>query len=208
MSTRGPSPLTSPPRLTSDTAQHALDAIRDHGVASSLAGFPILIVFSGAWLAAGALSYVVPLDTAPWVYLLLGVPAMPIALLLERRLGLTPAMTPDPLLPLTLQLLFVQVVAFPAILLVWETAAHFVPVAQAAIVGAHFLPFQWVYRTPIYGALGVVVALGPFALAVVTGRQALHLTGFFVGLALLAGALLARAHAAAVWRRLRSTESR
>lgn len=176
-----------------------IDAIRQQGILSSLAGFPILIVFAFVWTAAGALSYVLPPDLAPWAYLCLGIPAMPIAIALERKMGYVRAPNPDPLLPLTLQILFVQVVAFPAILLVWDADPNYVPVAFAAVVGAHFLPFQWVYRTKIYGILGVVVAVGPFALAVTFHEKALHYTGFFVGAALFIGALAARAHARSTW---------
>jgi hypothetical protein len=77
-------------------------------------------------------------------------------------------------------------------------------VAFAAVVGAHFLPFEWVYRTRLYRFLGIAVATGPFALALLLGERALHATGFFVGAALLAGALAARAHARAVWRAAQS----
>jgi hypothetical protein len=119
--------------------------------------------------------------------------------MLERRLGYVPAAKPDPLLPLTLQILFVQIVAFPAILLVWDAAPQYVPVAFAAVVGAHFLPFQWIYRTSLYGFLGVVVAVGPFVLAVLAGQSAMHYTGFFVGGVLLIGAFIARSHAKATW---------
>jgi hypothetical protein len=176
-----------------------IDVIREQAILSSLAGFPILLVFGIAWIVAGVLSFVVPREWAPWVYVLLGVPAMPIALALERRIGYVEAPNPDPLLPLTLQILFVQVVAFPAILLVWESSPAYVPVAFAAIVGAHFLPFQWVYNTAIFLVLGIVVAVGPFVLAVVFGQRAMHYTGFFVGTALLFGAALVRVHAGAVW---------
>lgn len=122
------------------------------------------------------------------------------AILLERRTGHVPAPDPDPLLPLTLQILFVQIVAFPAILLVWDRTPALLPVAFAAIVGAHFLPFQWVYRTSLYGVLGVIVAVGPFALAFVSGEDVLHYTGFLVGPVLIAGAFFANSHAAVVWR--------
>jgi hypothetical protein len=176
-----------------------IDAIRQRAILASLAGSPFLLVFAVAWFAAGTASYVVPLDVAPWVYLGLGVPGMPIAMALERRLGYVRAADPDPLLPLTLQLLFVQILAFPAVLLVWNVAPAYVPVAFAALVGSHFLPFQWVYLTKLYGVLGVVVAVGPFVLAVSFGQRALHYTGFFVGAALLAGAIVARSHARATW---------
>lgn len=184
----------------SSRAVSEIDAIRQRGIVSSLAGFPILLVFGFVWLIAGALSYVVSADTAPWLYLVLGIPAMPIAITLERRLGYFPPPASDPLLPLTLQILFVQVAAFPAILIVWESTPQFVPVAFAAVVGAHFLPFQWVYRTNIYIVLGIVVAVGPFVLAVLFGRKAMHYTGFFVGAVLLMGAMAVRAHARATWR--------
>ncbi len=176
-----------------------IDAVRQQAILSSLAGSPFLLVFSFVWIAAGSLSYVVPRDVAPWIYLFLGFPAMPIAIAFERRVGYIRAAEPDPLLPLTLQILFVQVVAFPAILIVWDAAPQYVPVALAAVVGAHFLPFQWVYRTRLYGFLGVVVAGGPFVLAVFFGERAMHDTGFFVGGALLIGAFAARSHARATW---------
>ena len=176
-----------------------IDVAREHAILSSLAGFPILLVFGAAWIVAGSLSFVVPPNLAPWVYVLLGVPAMPVALALERRIGYVEAPNPDPLLPLTLQILFVQVVAFPAILIVWEESPAYVPVAFAAIVGGHFLPFQWVYKTAIFLVLGIVVAVGPFALAVLFGRRSMHYTGFFVGAALLLGAWRVREHARNVW---------
>ena len=177
-----------------------LDELRQRAILSSLAGFPFLFVMGIAWLVGGVLSYLVPGSFAPWVYPCLGGAAMPIAITLERRWGYCPAPDPDPLLPLTLQLLFVQIVAFPAILLVWDSAPHFTPVAFAAIVGAHFLPFQWVYRTRTYLVLGIGVAAGPFVLAVMVGAAVLHYTGFFVGSALLVGSLFVRAHARATWR--------
>lgn len=176
-----------------------LDSLRRQAILVSLAGFPFLLVYSAVWLAAGALSYVLPPGGAALAYLLLGLPAAPVAIALERRVGYVKAPDPDPLLPLTLQVFFVQVVAFPAVVLVFDMAPHYVPVAFAAVVGGHFLPFQWIYRTRLYGILGVVVAVGPYLLAAVFGRRALHYTGFWVAAALFAGAWSARAHARATW---------
>jgi len=175
-----------------------LDVLRRQAILSSAAGFPFLLVYGLVWIAAGALSYVVSPAVAPWLYLLGGLPATPIALAVERRVRYVPAPKPDPLLPLTLQLLFVQIVAFPAVMIVWSLAPSYTPVAFASVVGAHFLPFQWLYRTPIYGVLGVVVALGAYAVGAVSRHKAIHHTGFFVGAALLVGAFLVRAHAKAV----------
>jgi hypothetical protein len=177
-----------------------LESIRRQAILSSLAGFPFLLVFAVTWTVAGGLTYVAPPGLAPWLYPLLGVPATGIAIILERRLGYVPAPDPDPLLPLALQANFVQVVAFPALLLVWDQEPAFLPAAFAAVVGAHFLPFQWIYDTRVYGALGVIVATGPFLLVLLFAERSLHYTGFFVGAALLVGALRVRAHARATWR--------
>lgn len=176
-----------------------IDAVREKAILSSLAGFPFLMVYSVVWIAAAALSYVVPSGVAPWLYLLGGAPAAPIAIALERRVGYVRVTGPDPLLPLTLQILFVQIVAFPAIMIVWDVAPNYVPVAFAAVVGAHFLPFQWVYRTRLYGFLGVAVAGGAYLVGALAGKEAIHYTGFFVGAILLVGAFLARSHARATW---------
>jgi len=176
-----------------------IDAARERAILASLAGFPFLFVFGWVWIAGSLLSYALPPKLAPWSYVMLGMAATPVAMALERKLGYVKAGSPDPLLPLTLQVLFVQIVAFPAILLVWSTAPSYVPVAFAAIVGAHFLPFNWIYRTSIYGIVGTIVAVGPFALAVLFGAKAMHYTGFLVGPVLLVGAFAVRAHARATW---------
>ena len=99
-----------------------------------------------------------------------------------------------------MQIVFVQIVAFPAILIVWDQKPDYMPAAFAAVVGAHFLPFQWIYRTKLYGILGVVVATGPFVLVILFSEMALHYTGFFVGGVLLIGAFLVRLHARETWR--------
>lgn len=183
----------------STPSTNEIDAMRQQAILSSLAGFPFLLVYSIAWIAAGALSYVVPSSVAPWVYLLGGVPAAPIAIALERRVGYVRVTGPDVLLPLTLQILFVQVVAIPAVMIVWSVAPNYVPVAFAAVVGGHFLPFMWVYRTRLYAVLGVVVSGGAYLIAGLFGEESIHYTGFFVGATLLVGAFLARSHARATW---------
>lgn len=182
-----------------------IDAVRKQAILSSVDGFPFLLMMGFSWIAAGALSYLVPRDIVPFIYWFSGVPAVPIALALERRVGYVPHQKPDPLLPLTLQLMFIQVIAFPAFLPFLSMDPGYFPVALAAVVGAHLLPFQWVYRTRIYGVLGVVIAIAPFVLALLLPDNKIHYTGFLVGTALLVGSFFARSHARATW--LESKES-
>ena len=181
-----------------------IDSLREQAILSSIAGFPFLLVFSIGWIVAGGLSYFVPHHIAAWIYVLQGVPGVALAIALERRMGYVSPPAADPLLPLALQLMFVQILAFPAVALVWDLAPAYMPVAWAAVVGAHFLPFQWIYCTRLYGVLGVVVAAGPYVLGAIVGQDVIHYTGFLVGGALLIGAFLARSHARATWLRTRA----
>jgi hypothetical protein len=176
-------------------ASPTVETARTEAILASVAGFPFLLMLSLAWIAAGLVSYLLPLNIAGWIYPVAGLPAMGAAILLERKVGLIAAPEPDPFGALALQLLFVQIVAFPAIALVWDSSPQYVPVAFAAVVGAHFLPFEWIYRTRLYRALGIIVAAGPYLLAILFRERALHYTGFFVGPVLMVGALLARSHA-------------
>ena len=182
-----------------------INAVRRQAILSSLAGFPFPLMFGFSWISAGALSYLVPRDIVPFIYWFSGVPAIPLALAIERRVRYVPPAKPDPLLPLAMQLMFIQVVAFPAFLPFLSVDPGYFPVAMAAVCGAHLLPFQWVFRTRIYGVLGIVIAIAPFLLALLLPDKKMHYTGFLVGAALLVGSFCSRSHARATW--LESKES-
>lgn len=173
-----------------------LDRARGESIASSGAGFPFLFSFGLSWLGAGALSYALPAEPAAWVYILQAFVAVPLALGLQSRLRYPKASPDNPLWPLAAQLLAIQAVAFPAYIVVLELEPTLVPVVFAALVGAHFLPFQWLYQTRVYSVLGGVVAVGPWVLAVAFGKDVVHYAGFFVGPVLLAASFLVKAHAA------------
>jgi hypothetical protein len=183
-----------------------LDTLRQRAILSSQAGFASLLALGLAWLAAGAASYAVPRAVVPWLYLGLGLSATSLGLAIGRRVGYLPAAEPDALSPLVRQLAFVPVVAFPAVVVVWDTAPRLVPLVFAALTGAQLLPLQWVYRTRLYGLLALLVSAGPFVLALRAAEDAIHHTGLFAGAVLLVGALFARSHARATWRAAGGTD--
>jgi hypothetical protein len=185
--------------MHTDGNHRAIEILRDHAILSARAGFAFLLVMSFVWLAAALLTYFVPKSLAPWLFPLLGGICTPLAIVLDKRLRYIAPEKPDVLLPLTLQLLFVQIVAFPSILMLWDKNPDYVPAAFASIVGAHFLPFQWVYRTRMYLYLGLAVSIGSLLIVWLFRAQALHIVGFYVGTCLLVGALIALIHAASVW---------
>lgn len=172
-----------------------IDAARHEAITSSGAGFGFLFAFGLAWLGAAALSYVVPPTAAAWIYLLQGVVAVPLAFGIQKAMRFPPASKSNPLLPLALLLLFIQPVAFPVFLLVLSLSPAYVPTAFAVVVGAHFLPYQWLHKTKLYGVLAVVVSVGACAVAVLFGEAALHYTGFYVGACLLVASVFALMHA-------------
>lgn len=175
-----------------------VERARHEAIVSAGAGFTFLLAFGVTWIAAAAVSFAVPTEVAAWVYLLQAFVGMPAAFGLQRALGYPRASPDNPLGPLAVQLVFIQPVAFPAFLLMLEIEPAFVPVAFAAVLGAHFLPFAWIHRTPVYVVLGIVVSAGAYGLAITLGARSLHYTGFFVGACLLIAAVRVRAHAAAV----------
>lgn len=179
-----------------------IDAARHEAITSSGAGFAFLFAFGLAWLGAAGLSYVVPPKTAAWIYLLQGLPAVPLAFALQRVLRFPHASKANPLLPLALLLLFIQPVAFPVFLLVLSLAPAYVPMAFAVVVGAHFLPYQWLHKTKLYGVLAVVVSGGAYAVAVLFGEAALHYTGFYVGACLIVASVFALMHSRRFMHRL------
>jgi hypothetical protein len=150
-----------------------LDALLDDVSACSAGGAPFLAAYGLTLAACGALAFVVPAPVAALTAMFQGVVALPLAFLLERVMGAGPMRPDHPLRPLSVQLAMSQVLALPAVILAYNYHASTVPIALGAIGGAHFLPYAWLQRTPVYSVLGVAVSLGPFALALLFQRAAM-----------------------------------
>ena len=172
-----------------------IDRARIESIVSSGAGFGFLFSFGLTWCGASVASYFLPTTIAAWVYIFQAVVAVPLALALQKLLRYPKAAPDNPLWPLAIQLLLIQALAFPAYVLVLFMAPNYVPTVFAALVGAHFLPYQWLYKTRIYGVLGFLVAVGPYVIAIAAGTASIHYVGFFVGLVLLVGSFAAKRHA-------------
>ena len=173
------------------------DAERDESLLANRGGFSFLLVHGLTWIAAGALTFVLPVKAAALIYLFQGFVAFPASLLLERFLGYRTLSTKDnSLVSLFVLIAVAQGLALPASIVAYSLDPLYVPVVFAATNGGHFLPYSWLYRTRAYIVLAVVAAFGPFALLVCTGAEAsFHTAGFLVGAALLATAVVVRADA-------------
>jgi len=172
-----------------------LDLLREDVRRSSLGGFPMLISAAGAWTLCAVLTFVLAPKIAALVFFFQGVILMPFGLwLLPRWLGL-PALPRDHVLtPLLIQCAAVQSLMLPAVIAVYSLKPQLVPMAFAAIMGGHFLPYWWIQRSKAYLWGAVASALGPWLLTMFAGStRSYHLTGFLVGAVLAMLAFTVRA---------------
>ena len=164
----------------------SLDSLRDDVRRTSLGGFPMLLTAAFAWALCATLTFVLPPKIAALVFFFQGMLTMPFGLwLLPQWLGL-PALPRDhALTPLLIQCAAVQSLMLPAVIAVYSLKPLLVPMAFAAIMGGHFLPYWWIQRSKAYLWGAAISALGPWMLTMFAGTErSYHFTGFFVALVL------------------------
>ena len=146
-----------------------LEQVRRSASDSSAVGAPWLIAFGLSVTVVAVLSFVLDTRTTALVTLFQGGVALPVAFTLERRMGTGTLSKDHPLWPLAMQMMFVQIVALPAVIMLFPGHPELVPAAFAAVAGAHFLPYAWLHRTPVYIGLALALSLGSWVLAGVFG---------------------------------------
>lgn len=172
------------------------NAARAQVTAHSAGGAPFLFAF-GATLAITAIGGCWwPARTTAIVLLFQGNVALPLAFLLERRLGWGKMAPDNPLRPLSVQLAMSQIAALPIALLAFVLAPWSTGAAMAAIGGGHFVPYAWLQRTRAYAVLGGLVSLGAMVITLNLKEDALPWTLGYM-------ALLYWTFAAIVYRRAR-----
>ncbi len=172
---------------------HSIDVLRNEVRRSSGGGFAFLIANGLGWLTAGIIGLVMGPKAGAWALLFQGGVTLPLAFGLERALGYPKLAKDNPLLPLVIQLAMTQAIALPAVILVIQLNHALLPVAFAAVVGGHFLPYAWLQRTRTYLVLAVVVGILPWAATMVIGREILPYVPLAVAFAIITGAFKMRA---------------
>jgi hypothetical protein len=173
------------------------DVERDESLLANRGGFAFLFVHGWTWIAAAALSFMLPTKAGALVYLFQGFVAFPLSLALERRLGYTTLSTKaNSLVSLFVLIAVAQGLALPASIIVYTLDPLYVPAVFAATNGGHFLPYSWLHRTRAYVVLALVASFGPFAILVIGGPEAsFHASGFLVGIVMLITAWYVRSRA-------------
>ncbi|MET1155272.1 hypothetical protein [Arthrobacter sp.] len=149
-----------------------VDEARSTASGTAAQGAAWLIAFGITLTIAAVLSFFLPLEVAVLVAVFQGGVALPLAFALERRLGTAPMAPDHPLRSLSIQLAMVQIVALPAVIMMYTQNPALVPAVFAAIGGAHFLPYVWLHQTKIYLYLALAVALGSWAITLAGGEAA------------------------------------
>jgi hypothetical protein len=166
--TGGPQTAQTPVSADSMTVNEA----RRSASASAAAGAPWLIAYGLTLSVVAVLSFVLDTRAAALATLFQGGVALPLAFALERRLGQGSMAADHPLRSLSVQLAMVQIVALPAVIMLYPDHPELVPAALAAVGGAHFLPYVWLHETRIYLVLAIAVSLVSWVLSGVFGADA------------------------------------
>lgn len=151
--------------LSGTDVQSYLDAL----ATANRQGFGFLIGFGLSWLVAAAVWSRFGDRLGAVAALLQSIIATPLSL------GLTAVAAPaerpdDPIMnELSIYLAAGQILALPLVLVLLMRAQYSTGVAVLAVVTAvHFVPYTWLYRTPIYVVVAVAVAV---AVAILMGRE-------------------------------------
>ncbi len=156
-----------------------------------LGGFAGQLVSGALWLLSAACATWGTRRAAVLVLVIGGVFIFPLTQLVLRLMGRTSRRPGNPLDPLAMQIAFIVPMGLP---LVGAAALHrpdwFYP-AFMVVVGAHYLPFVFLYGMPQFAALCALLVLGGLGIGLyVHGGFALG--GWITGALLVAFALLGR----------------
>ncbi|GAB3751376.1 DUF7010 family protein [Lysobacter olei] len=140
---------------TTLAVRDALAEITLGGVGATMSG-----AFFWAALAGTLLLHGLSVDALAWATVLGGVVVYPVGFILNRQLGGDMLARGHPWASLIWTLGGTQLLGWVTVAVLFSQAPALVPFGLATLVGAHFLPFAWLYRSKPYAVLGVVSVVG------------------------------------------------
>ncbi len=127
-------------------------------------GFPGLLISACVWLLSAVLGTWVSWQAAMWTLVLGGAFIFFSLEGFVRLLGRDPSLSADnPLNPLTLQLAFLLPMLLPLIVATFLLRADWLYPAFMVALGAHFLPFMFLFGMWQFGALGLLLTFSGLA---------------------------------------------
>lgn len=152
---------------------NALQPLRDEVARITRRGVGMTLAASLYWLGLAAVSAWARLEPqALMLFFLAATPLVyPLGWWLDRCAGGDLLARGHPLAGLIHVFASTQVLGWPMLALLYVSDHRLLAFALAALLGAHFLPFGWLYRSPSYYVLGVVTVLLAAALQWLWPRQ-------------------------------------
>jgi hypothetical protein len=139
----------------------------------NLSGAAFLTAYGVTWVACGLLWRRATDQVAAYATLFQGLLALPAALGLSALIGAIGQDRPvaDEITQLSVLIGTSQLLGLPLlIVLVVRHQYHLVPLAFAAITSMHFILYAWLYRTPVYIVMALLISLGTMVVTL-TARE-------------------------------------
>jgi hypothetical protein len=163
----------------------------------NMSGLAFLAAFGVTWVVCGAVWLRASERVAAFATLFQGMVALPAALGLSALIGAIGAErpVPDEITQLSVLVGTSQLLGLPFLIyLVVRHRYTLVPFAFAAVTSMHFVLYSWLYQTPVYIVMAVLISLGTatvmFAAAEPERRTTPARVSFLTGGLLLSTALL------------------
>lgn len=135
-------------------------------------GFPGLLLSSVVWLVSATLGTWWSWSAAMWSLVLGGAFIFLALELFLRFIGHNPALNPqNPLNPLTFQLVALLPMLLPLVVAAFVSRPDWLYPAFMMALGAHFLPFMFLFGLWQFGALGMLLAFSGVAFGFAPGES-------------------------------------
>ena len=145
----------------------------------NMSGLAFLTAYGVTWLVCGVLWQRASERVAVFATLFQGMVALPAALGLSALIGAIGQDRPvaDEITQLSVLIGTSQLLGLPFLIYLIVTQQYtLVPFAFAAITSMHFVLYSWLYQTPIYIVMAVLISLGTTTV-MVTARDAVRQVG-------------------------------
>lgn len=159
---RGTASVTPSARVgPNNPRMNALQPLRDEVACITRRGIGMTVAACLYWLALAGVSAWAGLDPEPLAlfFLVATVLVYPLGWLLDRAVGGDLLARGHPFGTLIGVFAATQALGWPMLALLLVRDAELLAFALAALLGAHFVPFGWLYRSPGYYTLGIGTVL-------------------------------------------------
>lgn len=132
-------------------------------------GFGFLLAYGTTWLVAATVWWRLGPRVGAYAALLQGMVALPLGLGLTALFAAGERPDDPTMNALSIYLAMGQLLLLPlAVVLIVRRQFLLATAFQAVVVAVHFVPYSWLYGTPLFAVLGPVIAV---AVAVVVAQQ-------------------------------------